>query len=137
MQRTIRAKGNHSSYPNLLIVNLYLRDTRTKPRDELSLGFIIYHLLVAYAGGTALSTRCLLCLAVQPMLATARAELVQLHACRVVALVLGACVVSLLALCTRQIDDDAVGFLCHFFSPDPRSEKLYLTSQDSFLQITL
>ena len=40
-------------------------------------------------------------------------ELVELKPGRVVALVLGACVVALLALGAREIDDYAVCFLCH------------------------
>ena len=56
----------------------------------------------------------LLRFAVQPVLAAARAVLVELQPGGVVALVLRACVVAVLALGARQVDDDAVGFLCHF-----------------------
>jgi hypothetical protein len=56
----------------------------------------------------------LLGLAVLPVLAAARTELLQLQPVGVVALVLGACVVALFALCTSQIDYDAIRFLCHF-----------------------
>jgi hypothetical protein len=55
----------------------------------------------------------LLRLAVEAVFAAARAELVELQAVRVVALVLGARVVALFALGASQIDYDAVGFLCH------------------------
>jgi hypothetical protein len=60
---------------------------------------------------------------VQAVLTATRAELVKLKPVGVVAFVLGACVVALLALGARQIDDYAVGFLCHFFSPEIRSRK--------------
>ena len=59
----------------------------------------------------------------QPVLPATRAELLQLQSVRVVALVLGAGVVPLLALGAGQVDYDAVCFLCHFFSPEVRSEK--------------
>lgn len=45
------------------------------------------------------------------------AELVQLKARRVVALVLGAGVVPVFTLCTGHIDDYAICFLCHFLYP--------------------
>ena len=51
-----------------------------------------------------------------------RTELVELHAVRVVALVLRAGVVAILALGAGQVDDDAVGFLCHCFVPLTREE---------------
>jgi hypothetical protein len=60
---------------------------------------------------------------VQAVLTATLAELVKLKPVGVVALILGACVVALLALSACQVDDDAVGFLCHFFSPEIRSRK--------------
>jgi hypothetical protein len=52
---------------------------------------------------------------VQAMNPAAWAELLQFHAARVVALVLGAGVVALLALGTGQVNYYAILFLCHFF----------------------
>ncbi len=57
----------------------------------------------------------LLGFAVQPVLATTRAELLEFQPVRVVALVLGRSVVAVLTLSTSQVDDYAVCFLCHFF----------------------
>jgi hypothetical protein len=59
----------------------------------------------------------LLRLAVETVQTTAAAELVKLHAAGVVALVLGAGIVTLFALGAGEVDDDAVLFLCHGFFP--------------------
>jgi hypothetical protein len=56
----------------------------------------------------------LLGFAVDAVLAAARAEFVELQPVGVVSLVLGAGVVTLLALGAGQVNYDTVGFLCHF-----------------------
>ena len=53
--------------------------------------------------------------------AAARAELVEFQPRRVVALVLRAGIVAVLALGAGQVNDDAVGSLCHCFVPLTRN----------------
>ncbi len=74
-----------------------------------------------YQDRPVLRTRNLLRLAVHPVHPAARAELVELQPGRIVALVLRAGVVAVLALGAGQVDDDAVGFLCHCFVPLTRN----------------
>jgi len=75
--------------------------------------------------GTGTRGNSLLGLAMQRVLAAARAELVELHTTRVIAPVLLGCVVALFALSARQVDDRAdIFFRSHtdLQAPDPHLE---------------
>ncbi len=113
--------ASHGDQDSYVASERYLNKNEAWERDVPC--FIISYQLhnQAQAQQPVLGTRYLLGFAVDAMHAAARAELVELQPVGVVALVLRTRVVAVLTLGAGQIDDDAVGFLCHCFVPLTRN----------------